>query len=344
MAQIQKKSDDREVPLPLGYEHLSDYGIKAIRYGDIIYLEGSNYSTAISQEIREKINKEMSVVICDTGPPGIGKTYFAIRYAQILDPDFQITDIPPPPPNEDYGQVVFGREHLSYLTGPKTPLKRGQVIVLDESHFGVGARSWQNRDQQDIVNYLAAIRSKGFILILVVLHTRMIDALLRDFVVNYEFYVTNRGEATCYRRFFPQFSNEPYKRRLGIMELPLPDEELCDWKSCLKCSHLRAPEDKRCETIRAIYERRKEWFLIETGQKDEINSIPPRTKERIYAELIIEKIDETNRTSHGRIEISSTINLIEKYLNEKIQPWKAKNIRTLIESIRPDLKTKKKKE
>lgn len=315
MTKTQKMKDDREVPLPPGYEHLSDYGIKAIRYGNTIYLEGGGYSIAISNEIREKINKEMSVVMCFTGPPGSGKTYGGIRYAQSLDPKFKITDTPPPPTNEDDGQVVFGREHLSYLTGPNTPLKRGQVIVLDESHFGVGARSWQNRDQQDVVNYLAAIRSKGLILILVVLHTRMIDALLRDFVVNYEFYITDRGRATCYRRFFPQFSNEPYKKKLGIIELPLPDEELCNYKSCLKCGHLRASKSKRCETIRAIYERRKEWFLVETGQKKEAEETEKSKPYNTFEEIIkgiSDKTESIPRKKNRKIHSARTLSWLRE--------------------------------
>lgn len=314
VTQTQKK-DDREVPLPPGYEHLSDYGIKAIRYGNTVYLEGGGYSTTISNEIREKINKEMSVVMVFTGPPGSGKTYGGIRYAQSLDSKFKITDTPPPTPSEDSGQVVFGREHLAYLTGPNTPLKRGQVIVLDESHFGVGARSWQNRDQQDVVNYLAAIRSKGFILILVVLHTRMIDALLRDFVVNYEFYVIDRGRATCYRRFFPQFSKEPYKKKLGVLELPLPDEELCNYKSCLKCSHLRAPESKRCETIRAIYERRKEWFLVETGQKkaeEETEKSRPYNSFEEIKDGISDKTESIPRKKNGEMHSGRTLSWIKE--------------------------------
>ena len=67
--------DDREVPLPLGYEHLADYGIKAIKYNETVFLEGRDYTPMISNEIREKINKEQSVVIIFTGPPGSGKTY-----------------------------------------------------------------------------------------------------------------------------------------------------------------------------------------------------------------------------------------------------------------------------
>lgn len=267
-----KGHDERSQPLPDRFQHLKPSGVKAIKYGHTLNLQGGGYTTKITDEIREKINNNESVVICVTGPPGKGKTYFGIRFAQKLDPKFHINDIPPPPPDQDDSQITFSREHISYITGEHTPLFRGQVILTDEAHWGIGARSWQNKDQQEVVNYLAAIRSKGFILIIVVLHTRMIDTLLRDFVLNYEFHVTKRGEATIYRRWFPQHATEPFKKRLGRMKLQLPDETYCNYNNCLKgkkgCKWLHAKPEERCETLRAIYERRKEWFLNEKGREN----------------------------------------------------------------------------
>ena len=274
MNQTQKGVDLREYPMPERYSHLrKDRGYKTLKYGHTLYLSGPGLTTKITDEIRNKINDNKSVVICVTGPPGSGKTYAGERFAQTIDPDFKINDIPPPPPNEDDGQVTFSREQLAYLTGENSPLHRGQVILTDESHWGIGARSWQNREQQEVVNYLAAIRSKGYVLIIIVLHTRMIDALLRDFVVNYEFHVTKRGEARVYRRWFPVHAKEAYKKKLGHIKLQLPDEALCNYDSCLRgrkgCPHLHKPQGKRCMTIRAIYERRKKLFLDEKGRKEE---------------------------------------------------------------------------
>jgi len=101
----------------------------------------------------------------------------------------------------------------------------------------------------------------------------MIDALLRDFVVNYEFYVTKRGEAVVYRRWFPIHAKEPYRKKLGRVKLQLPDEELCNYDSCLRgrkgCKYLYKTLGERCMTIRAIYERRKKHFLDEKGRKEE---------------------------------------------------------------------------
>jgi len=269
-----KGKDLREYPKPRRFKDAEGY--KAIKYGHTLQLVGPGLTTKITDEIRAKINDNKSVVICVTGPPGQGKTYLGIRFAQKLDPEFHINDIPPP--DQDDGQITFSREHIAYLTGENSPLYRGQVILTDESHWGIGARSWQDKDQQEIVNYLAAIRSKGFILIIVVLHTKMIDTLLRDFVLNYEFHVTRRGEATVYRRWFPVHATEPYRKRLGRVKMQLPDAHLCSYTSCLKgrhgCKWLHKEEGKRCMTLRAIYERRKEHFLNEKSrEKEEENGV-----------------------------------------------------------------------
>jgi len=277
-----KGLDEGLVPMPPRFAELEKQGVKAYKYGHTFWARGGNRSTAIVDEIYRKRNNNESVAITATGPPGKGKTYFGMRFAQKLDKKFHINDIPAPPPKEDDSQLAFGREHLSYLTGPKSPVKRDQVIILDESHFGVGARSWQNADQQELTNYIAAIRSKGYVLIIVTLHTKMIDNLIRNFVLNYEFYVTKRGEAIVYRRYFPQYATEPYKNRLGKMRLMMPDENLCNYGSCLRCEYLK----RGCMTMRAIYERRKEEFLNQRSEeRDEENEVkrksaPERFKEK----------------------------------------------------------------
>ena len=260
---------DPTVPLPTQYTHLKERGYKALKYGNTINMRGPGLSTHIMDEIIGKQNSNKSVVIVCTGGPGTGKTYIALRWAQKLDPNFHIMDTPPPPPKEDHGQATFDRQHIQYLVGAKSPLKRGQVIVMDEFHFGGGARGWQNRDQQQLVNLISAIRSKGYVLILVVLHTKMVDAMVRNFVLNYEFSVKDHGKAIAYRRWFPDHGSEPWKKRLGPMDMEMPDEGLCDWGDCFKCASLHNTKGKRCETMRAIYERRKEYFLNKQTKEDE---------------------------------------------------------------------------
>ena len=268
-----KGVDEGMYPTPERFaKELEEHGAKTYKYHGTLWVKGGAFSTAIIDEILRRCKNNESVVIVVTGPPGSGKTYFAMRFGQKLDKLFHINDTPAPPPDKDSSQLAFGREHLTYLTGARSPLKRDQVVALDEGHFGVGARSWQKADQQDLTNYIAAIRSKGFILMIIALHTEMVDKLLRNFVVNYEFYVTKRGEAIIYRKFFPAHATKPYKKRLGKMQLLMPDEELCNGNSCLRCVELHKSPEHRCETMRAIYERRKEEFLNEQGEKKEEES------------------------------------------------------------------------
>jgi len=308
-----KEGGDHLVPLPEDLEYLEEHGFKAYRYGNTVFLHGPGYDTKVIDEILKKINNQESVVIAITGPPGTGKTYLGIALAQILDSNFHCTDIPPPPPGEDDGQVTFEREHIMFLTGANSPLERGQVVLPDESHFGIGARGWQNRDQQDVTNYIAAIRSKGFVLILIVLHTEMIDKMVRDFVVNYEIRVTNRGEGIVYRRWFPQFGKEVFKKRIGKIRLPLPDYELCKYPTCLGCKHLDPKdESKRCMTIRAVYERRKDQFLNSKATKAEEENAPSEENDPEILTKFFEYQDMLHLNSHNKLALGDIRKILKK--------------------------------
>jgi len=280
-----KGKDERLYQMPDRFKYLEESGVKCLKYGHTLVLQGGGYSTSTFDEIRKKQSNNESVVVAATGYPGKGKTYGVIRICQKLDSRFHINDIPPA--ELDNGQIAFSREHLDYLTGENTPLKRGQVIVIDEAHYGVGARRWGEREQQEVVDHIAAIRSKGFLLFLVVLHTEMIDKILRKFVFNYEFNFPRRGQAIAYRKYFPMFAKEPHVKRLGRVNLLLPDEQLCNALDCFKCKDEyldlkdRHP-NTRCMTIRAVYERRKEWFLNHANDKEE--TAEPLTYEEIKKE------------------------------------------------------------
>lgn len=281
-----KGVDERVCPMPDRFKYLEDTEVKCLKYGHTLILEGGGFSTKIIDEIRKKQRNNESVVVSATGYPGKGKTYGIIRMSQKLDKKFHINDIPPPPPRLDDGQIAFTREHLEYLTGENTPLKRGQVIVIDEAHYGLSARKWGDREQQEIVDHIAAIRSKGFVLFLVVLHSEMIDKIVRKFVFNYEFNFQRRGEAVVYRKYLPPTAKDPYIKKLGTINLLLPDEQECDWLDCFKCPELDLKNENpidHCFTIRAIYERRKEYFLNNANKEKQ--EAREETRYNTYEEL-----------------------------------------------------------
>jgi len=333
--QTPKGVDEALMPTPPRFAEKDEaQGVQTLKYGHTCWARGGNYSTRIVDEILRRRKNNESVVITITGPPGSGKTYFGARFGQKLDKKFHVNDVPAPPPNKDDSQIAFGRKHLTYLTGANSPLKRDQVILMDESHFGIGARSWQKADQQELTNYLAAIRSKGYVLIIVTLHTEMIDKLIRNFVVNYEFSLLKRGEAVIYRRFFPKFSKEVFSKRLGRMELLLPDEDLCNYGSCLRCKSL----NRGCMSIRAIYERRKAEFLSQQSADKEAQTLEGQISFEAKVMKYIYSIAESAPwTTHGNIKHSWIQHIVKNEFDIHLGLHKARSISTKILLEYPDI-------
>ena len=108
---------------------------------------GSNKSPFFYNEIENRRNKNKSNIIVITGSPGEGKTYCAIRLAEIFDSKF-----------DPELQIIFTRPQLLHVIGEKSTLKRGQVIVIDEAHYGMGSRSLMETVKKDLMDALASER------------------------------------------------------------------------------------------------------------------------------------------------------------------------------------------
>jgi len=110
---------------------------------------GSFKSPFFFNEIQARRYKNKSNIIIITGSPGDGKTYCGIRLCEIFDPKF-----------DPYTQIVFTRPQLLHIIGEKSPLKRGQVILIDEAHYQMGSRRWMESVQKDLMDALASVRSE----------------------------------------------------------------------------------------------------------------------------------------------------------------------------------------
>ena len=332
-------TDETLVPLPPELEQYSDR-ISAHKYRNAVVLKGGKYTTEILDEIGERLNHNKGVVINITGPPGIGKTYFGMTFAQIYDNKFHIQDSPAPDPKKDDSQICFEREHIQNLVGDNSPLKRGQALLIDEAHFGMGSRSFQNKDQIDIVNLIAAIRSRGFLLIIVSLHSTMIDKIPREFVVNYEFATKDRGVAKTYFRWFPTFATKAHHKGKGTLELPLPDPYDpdtglgCDFPDCLRCGYLNGKDPDRCYNIRAIYERRKSEFIGKMSNNENEAKKPKRTREE-RIQLVLDNKEYLFKNNRGLIEIGSLQKILALH-EEPNGENTARSLKTDIEGNHPD--------
>lgn len=266
-------------------------------YGIVV---GPGHNTHILDEIQYRRRHVKQNMILIVGAPGDGKSYYALRLAEILDAKFD--------PNM---QIVFERAHLLNLIGPSSPLKMGQVILIDEAQFIAGARRWYEDIQKDVMEHIEAIRSKGFVVLIVALHQDLLDKIVRRFVLSQMVVMRARGQGTVYRVWTPAFADKMFRKRMGVMALKLPSVEQCEFPSCLLCKY-----KGKCLTNRAIYERRKKEFLdrmnVQSAKKAEDKE---RKKTRINYEQLIQVISNSSDTlvykRNGNVEEESVKMVLE---------------------------------
>ena len=281
------------------------------------YIEvGANKSPFFLNEIQHRRNKQKANIMIITGSAGEGKTYFAIRLAEILDPKFDAET-----------QIIFSRPELLHAIGEQSPFKRGQVIIIDEAHYGLGSRRWMESVQKDLMDALASVRSRGFIIIIVALHIDMLDVIVRKYVLNYMIHMEDRGVGVAYRLYTPRFAKELYKTRMGTIKLNLPQVELCAYPSCLACEY----RDK-CQTTRAIYERRKKAFVDEASKIAELRAEEIKQKQiKVSDKICVEKLYECEKelewTSRGNVEVATIQLILEREFGITTGINKAKSLR-----------------
>lgn len=344
----------REIPTqfldsPEGYEG----SIQILNWHGYEVAASSALSPFFFKAISSRIKQSRSVIILITGPPGEGKSYMAIRLGEILNDiltdrkrarKFYMADTPTPNPSEDRSQVIFEREHFLYLIGNDSPLRQGEVIVVDEAQFGADARRWMEALQQDVINQLEAVRSKGLIIIFVALHMERVDKIIRKFVLTYMIHLENRGIGLVYHLFTPRFEGNLHKRRLGRVRLNVPEHEYCKSEhDCLKCMFLHPKKGvTKCETLRAIYERRKKEFLGMQSEQAKKKAEQESLKRRLISDAeMLQTIYENHKEltlnpRSKRIEIEAIRILIRNRKEISIGINKAQNLRIRFEITYPN--------
>lgn len=299
----------------------------------IAVLDAARITTEFLNEIDNRRKENRSVLIVVTGPPGEGKSWFAMRFAQIFDKYFNVLDpIDAPPPGEDPSQIVFERPNFLYLIGNETPLRYGQCIELDEAQYIAGARRWYEDIQKDLMESIESVRSRGFIILIVALHLQLLDVIIRKYVLTYMFHVEDRGRATIYRLYTPRFSTEMHRQRIGIMYLKMPDAEYCSNNKCLRCPYLYTDEDEMCMTERAKYERKKRDFIgrrtEQAKKKSENEGLVVKTYTDQELTDVVHEHEEELVWKKGKPLPESIKMTIEKHLdNYQIGDTKARAIR-----------------
>lgn len=305
-----KGRDERRIPYPSYYtedeiEDMKRKGIYFINWSGWAVPVGPNCTMKFLDEIKSRLNSNQSAIILISGPPGKGKSYFAIRIAEMFDSAFDVEK-----------QVCFTRIHLLKILSGEINLKRKQAVIIDEAHISAGSRSWGKQDQQDLVNLLAAARSKGLLILIIALHEKMLDLIIRKYMGSYMIGIERPGLGTPYRLYTPRFSDKLWKSKYDPLEMELPDAETCDAPDCLACEFLYGKE-KNCISTRAIYERLKKTFLDELAKTvgERIQTAQTSAERPSRSELIKQIYenhkDEIRYNTHGKIHFSCIIDIVE---------------------------------
>lgn len=311
---------DQFVNPPAGYKGVNRF----VNWHGFRCEMGSGYGTQFLDELESRRNSIEATLIVVTGGGGMGKTYFCLRLAEILDPKFDV-DL----------QVPFGAQEFMQLIGPDSPLGMGRVIILDESQYGASSRDWYKDIQKDLMKQLEAVRSKGLIIFLVALNEQTLDLVARSYVLTHKIHMLSRGNGRVYKYNLGPFSKSPYPKTLSRSEhMLLPGAEECEHSTCLTCQfsglskrmwRSRKTWVERgvqvCQIIRARYERKKRSFLEEQVRLSNEKRVEKQAKKMNIeipdvVKVLRENSAELRLTARDKIDSGSAFKVARRFYPE----------------------------
>lgn len=114
--------------------------------------------------------KNLNALVCFTGNPGSGKSYGAIRLAELTAKkngvEFNVDHI-----------VFTPREFMNMINGGE--LKKGSILILDEAGVAINSRKWQSAINLMMNYVIQTFRHKNYIIIMCVPYFDFIDTAIR---------------------------------------------------------------------------------------------------------------------------------------------------------------------
>jgi len=186
----------------------------------------------IAKEIRRRVLEyNLNAIAVWVGPTGSGKSYSALRLAELVDPEFVLA------------HLAFSAENFLDLVN-EPDLKPGSVIVWDEAGLGMPAREWQSVFNRSVGYVLQSFRFKRIALFMTVPDQAFIDAQARAlFHYYFECVSIDRAFSRVIAKPFitehsPRFGKDymKYPRirlptgtvKMGSVAFELPSKELRD--------------------------------------------------------------------------------------------------------------------
>ena len=123
---------------------------------------------AFIRYVFEKIEHNQNFLCAVIGQTGSGKSYFALRFAEKIDPGFNIERI-----------CFTGAQFLRLIQLPEDKLPSGSVITFDEGGTGMGSRDWQSVSNKLLSAVLQTFRFRNLIVFFTVPDISFMDSHAR---------------------------------------------------------------------------------------------------------------------------------------------------------------------
>ncbi len=216
--------------------------------------------TPFIQEIKNDLNvhkKGRFMVIC--GVPGEGKSYTALRIAELVDPNFSVDQV----------VIMKGSAFMQLLNsgvpdgkGGYTRMQPGSCAVFDECGVGISARDWLSVQNRLIGFLMQTIRKWGFFIIFTLPSLSMLDISARRMMNYYAYsqgidYRAKLSHFKIYRISRNDWEDKIYRRRLKTENAELVD----DWAFSLpKHVDLKTYEARKDAAMNDLYAKGFETF------------------------------------------------------------------------------------
>lgn len=126
----------------------------------------SSFEERLASRLRRRIvERNLNALVGIFGPTGSGKTYSAVRLAELVDPSF------------DIHRIAFDVGPFMQLVD--SPLPRGSAIIFDDAGLGMNSRDWQTVSNKILSKVSQSFRYKHYLAIITAPDIGMIDSQVR---------------------------------------------------------------------------------------------------------------------------------------------------------------------
>lgn len=216
------------------------------------------FKSKILNEIYNRVHyKNKNALLCFIGDTGSGKSYSALRFGEMLNPDFSIRKV-----------VFTPLSFMDLLVNGN--LEKGDVIIFDEAGVGIPNRDWAEIQNKLFSYIMQTFRYKNLIVIFTLPHISYMDYQVRKLLhyifemkyINYDkkkaYLLPKKVVNNIYSDYplfvYPKFSGLKITR----MSINLPNKTLIDEYEKKKQLYAKELEKDTLYTLSDLEKSREE--------------------------------------------------------------------------------------